>query len=110
MLIWQRQIPSDGDNDDHNVKETRTMPRATSSEREPCIQPDHFYPPNAESTREPNALPTNYHPDEDAMCTRGIPVFKPTMDEFADFEAYMTKVDVWGRRSGIVKIIPPAEW
>ncbi|KAF8313986.1 JmjC-domain-containing protein, partial [Clavulina sp. PMI_390] len=32
------------------------------------------------------------------------------MEEFADFEAYITRVDPWGRRSGIVKIIPPKEW
>jgi hypothetical protein len=58
---------------------------------------------------------------------RGIPVFKPTIDEFRvsptasdftrpkanisqDFEAYVTKTAPWGERSGITKIIPPAEW
>jgi len=32
------------------------------------------------------------------------------MDEFADFEGYMTNIESWGMKSGIVKIIPPAEW
>jgi len=32
------------------------------------------------------------------------------MDEFRDFEAYMTKVECWGSRSGIIKVIPPKEW
>ncbi|EGO23093.1 hypothetical protein SERLADRAFT_340652, partial [Serpula lacrymans var. lacrymans S7.9] len=40
----------------------------------------------------------------------GIPVFKPSMDEFADFEGFMTKIECWGLRSGIVKVIPPKEW
>lgn len=75
-----------------------------------CVQPDHFYPTGIERTREPGPPGTFYHPDDDPTCTRGIPVFKPTMDEFADFEKYMERVDVWGRKSGIVKIIPPQEW
>ena len=32
------------------------------------------------------------------------------MEEFADFESYMTKVESWGMHSGIIKIIPPPEW
>ncbi|KAJ9119645.1 hypothetical protein QFC22_003355 [Naganishia vaughanmartiniae] len=49
-------------------------------------------------------------PQEDPYATRGIPVFRPTMEEFADFEGYMEKVAPWGHRSGIVKVIPPKEW
>jgi len=37
-------------------------------------------------------------------------VFKPTITEFADFEDYMNKIERWGMRSGIVKVIPPKEW
>lgn len=91
-------------------RKTSTMPRATSQQTPTCVQPDHFYPTGADTTKVPDPPGTLYDPNDDPACTRGIPVFKPTMDEFADFEAYMTKVDVWGRRSGIVKIIPPAEW
>jgi hypothetical protein len=32
------------------------------------------------------------------------------MEEFEDFEGYMNKVEVWGMRSGIVKVIPPKQW
>lgn len=32
------------------------------------------------------------------------------MDEFADFELFMSKVECWGLRSGIIKVIPPKEW
>ncbi|KAH3673593.1 hypothetical protein WICMUC_003590 [Wickerhamomyces mucosus] len=40
----------------------------------------------------------------------GVPIFKPTMDEFKDFEKYMKLINPWGMESGIVKIIPPIEW
>ncbi|KAG8731860.1 hypothetical protein FRC11_001925 [Ceratobasidium sp. 423] len=49
-------------------------------------------------------------PAEDPRATRGIPVFRPTLQEFSDFERYMERVEPWGRRSGIVKVIPPKEW
>ncbi|KEP47211.1 putative jumonji family transcription factor [Rhizoctonia solani 123E] len=49
-------------------------------------------------------------PAEDPRATRGIPVFRPTLDDFSDFERYMERVEPWGRRSGIVKVIPPKEW
>ncbi|KAF8910264.1 JmjC domain, hydroxylase-domain-containing protein, partial [Mucidula mucida] len=57
----------------------------------------------------PNALGW-FDPEDDLLATRGIPVFKPTMDEFRDFEGYMNKIECWGMRSGIVKVIPPKEW
>ncbi|KAL2828407.1 hypothetical protein BDW59DRAFT_49078 [Aspergillus cavernicola] len=39
-----------------------------------------------------------------------IPVFRPTMGQFRDFQAFIDKVDKYGMRSGIVKVIPPKEW
>ncbi|KAK6225384.1 JmjC domain-containing protein [Colletotrichum tabaci] len=39
-----------------------------------------------------------------------VPIFKPTMHQFKDFKLFMTKVDKFGMKSGIVKIIPPSEW
>jgi hypothetical protein len=39
-----------------------------------------------------------------------IPVFKPTMDQFRSFKRYVEKIDKYGMKSGIVKVIPPAEW
>jgi hypothetical protein len=32
------------------------------------------------------------------------------MEEFEDFEGYVNKIECWGSRSGIVKVIPPKEW
>ncbi|KAK7920649.1 hypothetical protein PG985_008671 [Apiospora marii] len=39
-----------------------------------------------------------------------VPVFRPTMYQFKDFKKFMTKIDSYGMRSGIVKVIPPEEW
>ena len=76
------------------------------------VQPDHFFgsegahlPPSPNSDARPWL-----EPDDDPLAHRGIPVFKPTMDEFADFEGYMAKIECWGLKSGIVKVIPPKEW
>ncbi|KAI0294099.1 JmjC domain, hydroxylase-domain-containing protein [Multifurca ochricompacta] len=64
------------------------------------LQPDHFY----------GLEGTWLEPDDDPFASRGIPVFKPSMDEFKDFEGYMNKIEGWGMRSGVVKVIPPQEW
>ncbi|KAG8843680.1 hypothetical protein FRB91_003196 [Serendipita sp. 411] len=69
-------------------------------------QPNHFYC-NAEL--HPNTA-QNLTPEEDPVAARGIPVFKPTWQEFSDFEKYMEAIQPWGIRSGIVKVIPPVEW
>ena len=39
-----------------------------------------------------------------------IPVFKPTMDQFRSFKKFIEKIDKYGMKSGIVKVIPPKEW
>ncbi|KYK56120.1 regulator of deoxyribodipyrimidine photo-lyase PHR1 [Drechmeria coniospora] len=39
-----------------------------------------------------------------------VPVFRPTMFQFKDFQRFMKKVDGYGMKSGIIKIIPPREW
>ncbi|KAJ7602398.1 JmjC domain, hydroxylase-domain-containing protein [Mycena polygramma] len=89
-----------------------SLTASRSSSPEPPVQPDHFYgtdplhlPPS------PNSEGKTYlSPDDDPLAHRGIPVFKPSMQEFADFEGYMNRVEAWGRRSGIVKVVPPKEW
>ncbi|CAR25223.1 KLTH0G14454p [Lachancea thermotolerans CBS 6340] len=40
----------------------------------------------------------------------GVPVFRPKYDEFKDFYGYMKQVNSFGRKSGIVKVVPPKEW
>lgn len=39
-----------------------------------------------------------------------IPVFKPTMDQFRDFKKFVDKIDKYGMKSGIVKVVAPQEW
>ncbi|KAL7943854.1 hypothetical protein V8C42DRAFT_328644 [Trichoderma barbatum] len=46
----------------------------------------------------------------DHWSSGNVPVFKPTMDQFRDFKRFMTKVDSYGMKSGIIKVIPPDEW
>lgn len=40
----------------------------------------------------------------------GVPVFRPTMDEFADFGDFISKIEPYGMEKGIVKVIPPEQW
>ncbi|KAJ3109330.1 hypothetical protein HDU96_007263 [Phlyctochytrium bullatum] len=40
----------------------------------------------------------------------GVPVFKPTYEQFKDFAAFMNSVEPYGRVAGLIKVIPPKEW
>ncbi|KZT56522.1 JmjC-domain-containing protein [Calocera cornea HHB12733] len=86
--------------------------RTSSAESAIPPQPDHFYPSpfNRPDWRDPADPESCIWPEEDPAASRGIPVFKPTWDDFEDFEAYVTAIAPWGKRSGIVKVIPPKEW
>jgi hypothetical protein len=33
-----------------------------------------------------------------------------TMDQFRNFKKFIDKIDKYGMKSGIVKVIPPSEW
>ncbi|KAI1432380.1 hypothetical protein GGR50DRAFT_697127 [Xylaria sp. CBS 124048] len=39
-----------------------------------------------------------------------VPIFKPNMRQFKDFKKFMEKIDSYGMKSGIVKVVPPQEW
>lgn len=91
---------------------TPSLTPSRSSTPEPPPQPDHFYgssnvnfPPSPHSDGR-----TWLSPQDDPLAHRGIPVFRPSIEEFKDFEQYITKIECWGMRSGIVKVIPPKEW
>ncbi|EAU83432.2 specific transcriptional repressor [Coprinopsis cinerea okayama7 len=96
----------------YSSRASSLTPCPSPSPEPPVVQPDHFYgsegiqlPPSPNSDGK-----TWLDPDDDPTASRGIPVFKPTMEEFEDFEAYMDKINCWGLKSGIVKVIPPKEW
>ncbi|KAF3398269.1 DNA damage-responsive transcriptional repressor RPH1 [Penicillium rolfsii] len=38
-----------------------------------------------------------------------IPVFKPSMDQFSDFQSFIKRIDKYGMQAGIVKVVPPKE-
>lgn len=40
----------------------------------------------------------------------GVPVFKPTYEEFKDFYQFTSAIMDYGMKSGIVKVIPPQKW
>lgn len=39
-----------------------------------------------------------------------IPIFTPTMNEFKNFKAFMESVEEYGKKAGIIKVVPPKEW
>ena len=39
-----------------------------------------------------------------------IPVFRPTLDEFADFARFVTSINEQGQHYGLCKVVPPPEW
>ncbi|KAH9814628.1 hypothetical protein DFH28DRAFT_970627 [Melampsora americana] len=72
------------------------------------IKPSYYY---GEKEAEEEALRKGAgKPHLKRKGLRGVPVFEPRMDQFEDFYSYINKIDRWGMRSGIVKIIPPKEW
>lgn len=88
---------------------TPSLTPSRSTTPDPPVQPDHFY--GSDFPPSPDANGKGWlDPQDDPFAQRGIPVFKPTLEEFQDFEGYVNKMECWGMRSGIVKVIPPKEW
>ncbi|KAL2155419.1 hypothetical protein VTH82DRAFT_161 [Thermothelomyces myriococcoides] len=73
-------------------------------EAEPRVEPKAE--PGAESQAEDDDI-GEILPDH---WSGTVPVFKPTMKQFEDFKRFMEKVDKYGMKSGIIKIIAPEEW
>lgn len=47
---------------------------------------------------------------EVAEVVDGVPVFRPSMEQFRDFYSFVRSINEYGMRSGIVKVVPPKEW
>ncbi|KAI0537702.1 hypothetical protein GGR58DRAFT_470450 [Xylaria digitata] len=69
---------------------------------QPTTQPTAQQPPDEEEEDIGEVIPDHW--------SGTVPVFKPDMHQFKDFKKFMEKVDSFGMKSGIVKIIPPQEW
>jgi hypothetical protein len=39
-----------------------------------------------------------------------VPVFRPNLAQFSDFARFVKMVEPFGRKCGLVKVIPPKEW
>ncbi|KAI0804872.1 hypothetical protein GGR55DRAFT_303912 [Xylaria sp. FL0064] len=85
-----------------------------SDVEDPTLEPDHVPFLHAQS---PPQQPSQEKEDEEDIgevtpdhWSGTVPVFKPPMSQFKDFKKFMEKIDSYGMKSGIVKIIPPQEW
>ncbi|KAJ2973583.1 hypothetical protein NUW58_g8902 [Xylaria curta] len=96
----------DGSDDDSELSEIE----------DPTLEPDSIPFFHSEPTTQPDGQPTPPDEDEDIgdvtpdHWSGTVPVFKPDMHQFKDFKKFMEKIDSYGMKSGIVKIIPPQEW
>ena len=84
------------------------------------IEPDHYF----EGGKIPVFKPVRYYVarelELELVCSecyncmkyycRVLTSIKQTMDQFRNFKRFIDKIDKHGMKSGIVKVIPPAEW
>ncbi|KAJ0300436.1 hypothetical protein COL516b_008366 [Colletotrichum fioriniae] len=96
----------------HSPPDSNNAPKSEASDSELSDLDDDAVDPSAAPTTQDEAPP----PEDDIgevlpdHWSGTVPVFRPTMHQFKDFKLFMTKVDHYGMKSGIVKIIPPPEW
>ncbi|KAI0550413.1 hypothetical protein F4679DRAFT_573008 [Xylaria curta] len=94
----------DGSDDDSELSDVE----------DPTLEPDQLPFLHAQPTPQPTAEPTPEDEDIGEVTpdhwSGTVPVFKPDMHQFKDFKKFMEKVDPYGMKSGIIKIIPPQEW
>ncbi|KAM0330673.1 hypothetical protein ACHAQA_003625 [Verticillium albo-atrum] len=118
---------NDVDNDtnapQHHHDDTDREPRADHIE---CAKPTFLHsPPDSNNANKTDASESELSElDDDAVdpaeddlgdiepddWSGKVPIFRPTMHQFKDFKRFMEKIDEYGMKSGIVKIIPPEEW
>ncbi|KAI0099297.1 hypothetical protein GGR51DRAFT_535561 [Nemania sp. FL0031] len=101
--------------DSNNAMKLDGSDSELSDVEDPTLDPDQLPFLHTESTTTA-AQPIPEVEDEDIgevtpdHWSGTVPVFKPDMHQFKDFKKFMEKVDSYGMKSGIVKIIPPQEW
>ncbi|KAI9870243.1 MAG: hypothetical protein M1830_004489, partial [Pleopsidium flavum] len=78
--------PASGESDKHDGSSSELSDLELDDDDNGEIVPDHYYEGGK------------------------VPVFKPTMDQFRSFKTFIQKIDKYGMKSGIVKVIPPKEW
>ena len=70
-------------------------------EPEDPILPDHYY--------DNGNIPV-FKPVLSRTLSTPADIFFQTMDQFANFEKFITRINQYGMQAGIVKVIPPPEW
>ncbi|KAE8144233.1 hypothetical protein BDV25DRAFT_104771 [Aspergillus avenaceus] len=91
----------------HSVNGKKEIPEGVPSELSDLeLDPNTAAVPELPSVEEAeeDLEPDHYYGDGK------IPVFKPTMEQFRDFQSFINKVERYGMKSGIIKVIPPKEW
>ncbi|ODQ53131.1 JmjC-domain-containing protein [Saitoella complicata NRRL Y-17804] len=78
-----------------------TQPNQPASTTENAENPTET---KKEEVKEEPILPDHYYGGGK------VPVFKPTMDQFRSFPDFVRRINHYGMETGIVKVIPPAEW
>ncbi|KAL0940367.1 jumonji family transcription [Colletotrichum truncatum] len=92
----------------HSPPDSNNAPKSDASDSELSdLDDDAVEPPPKQDEAEVEDDIGEVVPDH---WSGTVPVFKPTMHQFKDFKLFMTKVDKYGMKSGIIKIIPPSEW
>ncbi|KAF6803435.1 DNA damage-responsive transcriptional repressor RPH1 (JmjC domain-containing protein) [Colletotrichum sojae] len=97
----------------HSPPDSNNAPKSEPSDSELSDLDDDVVDPQPKQ----GDAPADVEPEEEDIgevlpdhWSGTVPVFKPTMHQFKDFKLFMTKIDQYGMKSGIVKIIPPSEW
>ncbi|GAA5913481.1 uncharacterized protein JCM6883_004402 [Sporobolomyces salmoneus] len=82
-------------------------PRYSKSTGLPRPRPNYYY----DAEYDPGTAGTKKRGRRGGF--KGVPVFEPTMEDFEQnggFYGYVKRIEKYGLRSGIVKVIPPKEW
>lgn len=98
------------DESDSSSDDEAKPPRPTKYDRQgrPRPRPSYYYDPDYDISAKSLHSRTGRRGG-----AKGVPVFEPTVQEFAEqggFYGYVQRIEKYGMRSGIVKVIPPASW
>lgn len=96
---------SDDEGGVHRPPRTETFSRRTGLRR---IRPSYYFDANYDP-----ASATTVKKRGRRGGLKGVPVFEPTMKEFEEeggFYGFVKRIEKYGMRSGVVKVIPPKEW
>ncbi|KAI0147049.1 hypothetical protein GGR57DRAFT_477719 [Xylariaceae sp. FL1272] len=107
--------------DSNNAMKLDGSDSELSDIEDPTLEPDQLPSVHSHSQPyiQPESIPTaniEFEEEEDIgevtpdHWSGTVPVFKPDMRQFKDFKKFMAKIDSYGMKSGIVKVIPPKEW